>query len=40
MDFDIKVSNIIFIIFQMKVIFQQNDFFNTFTFIRMKKLSK
>jgi hypothetical protein len=27
MDFDTKVSNIIFVIFQMKVIYQQNVFF-------------
>jgi hypothetical protein len=29
MDFDTKVSNIILVIFQMKVTFQQNVFFNT-----------
>jgi hypothetical protein len=40
MDFDTKASNIIFIIIQMKIFFQQ-IFFNTLTqLIWMKNLSK
>jgi hypothetical protein len=35
-----KASNIILVIFQMKVFFQQNVFFNTLMFIWMKNLFK
>jgi len=34
-----KAFNIILVIFQMKVIFQQNVFFNTLMLIWMKKIS-
>jgi len=34
-----KAFNIILVIFQMKVIFQQNVFFNTLMLIWMKKFS-
>jgi hypothetical protein len=37
MDFDTKASNIILVIFQMKVIFQQNIFFeHTYVFLNDK----
>jgi hypothetical protein len=40
MDFDTKSFNTILVIFQIKVIFPQNVFFNTFMFVWMKNLSK
>jgi hypothetical protein len=40
MDFNTKSSNIIIVIFQMKVIFNNMFFFNTFMLIWMNNLSK
>jgi hypothetical protein len=38
MDFDTKAFDIILVIFQMNVIFQQNIFFNTIMIVSMKNL--